>query len=324
LELLPHVFVLEIKTDLRLLLNCMKYQMKCPDSQKQALLTIVSICQQNSKFLSTFFKEIGGVKYIYNLSRSSHYSAVKETALFTLGSLAEVNGVCKQALCTMETFTGLAECMKAEESSTQKRVTVYLLCVLVSNNSKICYKLDCFPVSGGPNELLPLWTSVSSALCGCVNNPQNEENQHVCMCVFPLVNAWLLQVSVSKAELAQPICSFISMTVANNTHAQEYFASVGGLVTLTNTLASVVAQCRNNATACKLAAMITRTLSACIADNGMSVNMYICEYLLLLLSSPNLNQRDQLTVVLTLGQCTDACGECECIYSWTNNNITFQ
>lgn len=25
----------------------------------------------------------------------------------------------------------------------------------------------------GTNELLQLWTSVSSALCGCVNNPQN-------------------------------------------------------------------------------------------------------------------------------------------------------
>ncbi|XP_022535266.2 telomere repeats-binding bouquet formation protein 1 [Astyanax mexicanus] len=316
----------EIKTDLRLLLNCMKYQMKCPDSQKQALLTIVSICQQNRQNVE-FFKEIGGVKYIYNLSRSSHYSAVKETALFTLGSLAEVNESCKQALCTMETFTGLAECMKAEESSTQKRVTVYLLCVLVSNNrlgqslakASGCIDIllqllrDCFPVSGGPNELLPLWTSVSSALCGCVNNPQNEENQHVCMCVFPLVNAWLLQVSVSKAELAQPICSFISMTVANNTHAQEYFASVGGLVTLTNTLASVVAQCRNNATACKLAAMITRTLSACIADNEALApvlsELWVVPDLLLLLSSPNLNQRDQLTVVLTLGQCTDACVE---------------
>lgn len=49
---------------------------------------------------------------------------------------------------------------------------------------------------------------------------------------------------------------------------QEYFASVGGLLTLSDTLSSVVTQCRENPAACKLAAMITRTLSACITDNG--------------------------------------------------------
>lgn len=35
-----------LKTDLRLLLECLKYQMKCPDLQKQALLTIQSICEK--------------------------------------------------------------------------------------------------------------------------------------------------------------------------------------------------------------------------------------------------------------------------------------
>lgn len=35
-----------IKTDLSLLLECLKFQMKCPDLQKQALLTIHSICEK--------------------------------------------------------------------------------------------------------------------------------------------------------------------------------------------------------------------------------------------------------------------------------------
>lgn len=38
-----------MKTDLNLLLECLKYQMDCPLSQKEALITIYSICQQNSK-----------------------------------------------------------------------------------------------------------------------------------------------------------------------------------------------------------------------------------------------------------------------------------
>lgn len=38
-------------------------------------------------------RELGGVAFVYNLSKSSVvHSDVKETALFTLGTLAEANG----------------------------------------------------------------------------------------------------------------------------------------------------------------------------------------------------------------------------------------
>lgn len=38
-------------------------------------------------------REMGGVAFVYNLSKSSIvHSDVKETALFTLGTLAEANG----------------------------------------------------------------------------------------------------------------------------------------------------------------------------------------------------------------------------------------
>lgn len=40
-------------------------------------------------------REMGGVAFVYNLSKSSIVrSDVKETALFTLGTLAEANGRC--------------------------------------------------------------------------------------------------------------------------------------------------------------------------------------------------------------------------------------
>ncbi|XP_076849004.1 telomere repeats-binding bouquet formation protein 1 isoform X3 [Brachyhypopomus gauderio] len=300
-----------IKTDLCLLLECLKYQMKCPDSQKQALLTIVSICQQNGQNVE-FFKEIGGVTFICKLFRSSHYSEVKETALFALGSFAESNESCKQTLCREEIFRDLMECLKHGVSLTRKRVAVYMLSVLVSNNrlgqslaqATGCIEIllnlfsDGFPDSGGPDELLQLWASVSSALCGCVNNPRN---------------VWLVQVSVSRQELAQPICSFIGMAVANNECAQECFASLGGLATLSETLARVVPHCKDNTLACKLATMITRTLAACIADNdalaAVLSKLRLVPDLLLLLSVPNLSPQDQLVVVMTLGYCTSACVE---------------
>lgn len=91
-----------------------------------------------------------------------------------------------------------------------------------------------------------LWSSLSTALCGCVNNPQNgntifcfvlhfylervqtgfssvtsffcfaEENQHICVAAFPIVKVWLQQTSLHCTEVFQPLCSFIAMTVAVN------------------------------------------------------------------------------------------------------------
>lgn len=45
-----------LKTDLRLLLECLKFQMKCPDLQKQALLTIHSICEKRGNMTVTPLK----------------------------------------------------------------------------------------------------------------------------------------------------------------------------------------------------------------------------------------------------------------------------
>ena len=45
------------------------------------------------------FRNMGGVVFVYNLSKSSVHSEVKETALFSLGMLAENNGVFVLYLC---------------------------------------------------------------------------------------------------------------------------------------------------------------------------------------------------------------------------------
>ncbi|XP_059362826.1 telomere repeats-binding bouquet formation protein 1 isoform X3 [Carassius carassius] len=314
------------KTDLRLLLECLKYQMKWPGSQKQALLTIISICKQNGQYVE-FFREIGGISFIYNLSKSSTFSQVKETALFTLASLAELHESCKQSLCREETFRDLAQHLEEKMPLTEKRVAVYMLSVLVANNrsgqtlakTSRCIETllnlfrQSFPDLNASHEQLQLWATVSSALCGSVNNPQNEENQNACMYVFPLVKTWLQEVALPRAELAQPICSFIGMTVANNPCAQEYFVSVGGLDSLSDSLTRVLSQSAHSAPACKMATVITKTLSACISNNEQLVSslskLRVIPGLLCLLSSPNLDPQDQLAVVLTIGHLTDACAE---------------
>ncbi|XP_062818016.1 telomere repeats-binding bouquet formation protein 1 isoform X4 [Anolis carolinensis] len=223
----------EIKTDLNLLLECLKYQMDHPASQKEALLTIYSACQQNSN-ASDYFREIGGLLFIHGLAKSSVHSMVKEAALFTLGGLAETNVFSQQMLCTSGLFKDLHKVLTNKDSSVNlKRMSVYVLLVLVSNNKSgqthvresgcldVLLHLFRTIISASQGNLLDqnisqyqLWSSVCSTLCACVNNPQNDDNQRTCSLVFPYAKD-LLQSSI-KPEIVRPICSFIGLTVANN------------------------------------------------------------------------------------------------------------
>ncbi|XP_047451649.1 telomere repeats-binding bouquet formation protein 1 [Mugil cephalus] len=323
------------KTDLSLLLECLKFQMKCPDLQKQALLTIHSICEKREDNVD-LLRELGGVAFVYNLSKSSIvHSDVKEIALFTLGTLAEANVYCKNSLCRKETFSDLAVLLMKEDTPlTQKRVSVYLLFVLVASNrlgQTFAQNTGCldillnlfrttFPFSAGAtlrasnaSQTYQLWASVSSALCGCVNNPQNEEAQRICVAAFPIVNMWLQQITLPCTEIFQPICSFIAMTVANNSCVQESFFASGGLETLTLELVRLASAADTSLLSCQLSVIISKTLSACITDNSVLASglaQYgVVSYLFSLLASPLLDPEDRLSVLLTVGHFTEASEE---------------
>ncbi|XP_026221778.1 telomere repeats-binding bouquet formation protein 1 isoform X2 [Anabas testudineus] len=324
-----------IKTDLSLLLECLKFQMKSPDLQKQALLTIHSICEKREDNVD-LLREMGGVVFVYNLSKSSIvHSDVKETALFTLGTLAEANVYCKNSLSRKETFADLAGClMKDDIPLTQKRVSVYLLSVLVANNKlgqTLAQTTGCldilldlfrstFPIStdatlriANATQNHQLWTSVSTALCGCVNNPQNVEGQRICVSAFPIIKIWLQQIALPCTEIFQPICSFIAMTVANNACVQESFSASGCLETLTLVLVRQASAADTSLLSCQLSVTISKTLSACITDNpalASGLSQYgIVPHLISLLASPNLDPEYRLSVLLTLGHCTVATEE---------------
>ncbi|KAG5849306.1 hypothetical protein ANANG_G00108540 [Anguilla anguilla] len=273
-----------IKTDLNLLLECLKYQMNCPDAQKQALLTIYSICQEKGEVID-YFRETGGVLFVYNLSKSSQHLEVKEAALFTLGGLAENSVFCQQILCRVDIFAYMMHLLVEDSPLTLKRVVVYMVSVLVANNksgqtfakSTGCMEVlldlfrTSFPTSSGAAGIAQrcqLWTSVSSALCGCVNNPQNEENQLICMAIFPEARTWLEELALPRVEIMRPITSLIGMIVANNPSAQESFASAGGLRTLARSLVRFAAESHRSPLARDLAVMATKTLSACVTDKG--------------------------------------------------------
>ncbi|XP_069037365.1 telomere repeats-binding bouquet formation protein 1 isoform X3 [Lepisosteus oculatus] len=329
-----------LKTDINLLIECLKYQMDDPHSQKQVLVTIHSICQQNGGIVD-YVREIGGVMFVYKLFKSVQNSEVKEAALFALGGFAEKNDgsvclllfavFCQQELCNSEFLAELAQSLSQDSSLNLRRVAVYMISVLVSNNKsgqslvKTTGCIDillnlfrtCFPISeknikqATISQYFCLWTSVSSALCSCVNNPQNEENQQICTVAFPVSNEWLQKHT--RRDILQPICSFIGLTVANNSCAQRCFATSGGLVTLVQALVQQASQSNRSPSACDLAIMMTKTLCACIADNaplGSGLSQYrLVPRLLSLLSCTTLDPQDLLCIVLTLGYCAEACEE---------------
>nr|XP_056718334.1 telomere repeats-binding bouquet formation protein 1 [Euleptes europaea] len=320
----------EMKTDLNLLLECLKYQMDQPTSQKEALVTVYSVCHQNSG-ASDYFREIGGLMFVNNLVKSSVHSIVKEAALFTLGGLAETSVFCQEILCTSRLFEDLHTFLTQKNSSVNlKRMSVYVLLVLVSNNKsgqtyvRECGCLDVLlqlfrttlsvsevNLSDNNNNLCyQLWSSVCSALCACVNNPQNEDNQKSCSLVFPYAKDCLQHCT--KPEVVRPICSFIGLTLASNSRLQQFFVSIGGLAVLDELLAKLICNSSGNSST-KLAVVVTKTLDACIADNyaiGATLARYnIVPNLLTLLSYNKMNSGEKFSIILTLGHCTDGCEE---------------
>ncbi|XP_073164527.1 telomere repeats-binding bouquet formation protein 1 [Lepidochelys kempii] len=333
-------FHAEMKTDLNLLLECLKYQMDSPASQKEALVTIYSICQQNSE-ASDYFREIGGLMFVNDLAKSSVHCIVKEAALFTLAVVMESNVYCQQTLCTSELFEDLIFFLTNKNSSVNlKRMSVYVILVLVSNNKSgqthiretgcIGVLLQLFRTTlsisemnlsdENINQYYQLWSSVCSTLCACVNNPQNEDNQNTCCSVFPHAKDWLQ--SCIKPEIVRPICSFVGLTVANNSRVQEYFVSVGGLDILAEVLIKLVRDSSRSYSSAKLAVVVTKTLDACIADNSavgdVLVKYHIVSKLLRLLTYDTLDSGEKMSIILTLGHCTEGCEENQ--YDLLQNN----
>ncbi|NWS42709.1 TERB1 protein, partial [Probosciger aterrimus] len=324
----------DVKTDLNLLLECLKYQMDCPLSQKETLITVYSICQQNSE-ASEYFQEIGGLMFVNDLAKSSIHGIVKEAALFTLGILMESNVYCQQTLCTSALFEDLISFLINKDSGVNlKRMSVYVILALVSNNRSgqtyvrdtgcIGLLLQLFRTilstseinlsDEDTNQCYQLWSSVCSTLCASVNNPQNEYNQNTCSSVFPCVKEWL--ESCTKPEIVRPICSFVGFTVADNSNVRKYFVSVGGLDTLARVLTRLTHDSSMNHSSTKLAIAVANALNVCIA-NDSTIHVVLAKYhivseLLKLLSNDTLDTREKKSIILTIGYCTEVCEENQC------------
>uniref|UniRef100_A0A8C5L9W6 Telomere repeats-binding bouquet formation protein 1 n=1 Tax=Jaculus jaculus TaxID=51337 RepID=A0A8C5L9W6_JACJA len=319
----------EMKTDLNLLLECLKYQMDNPSAQKEALITMYSICEQNSN-AGVYFRDIGGLMFVKNLAKSSEHSMVKEGALYVMAAIAAGNVYCQQTLCTSELFGDLILLLSNDDSNTSlKRMSLYMVLVLVSHNRSgqiLVRETGCMEVllhlfrtvlskcelnlPDNDFQSYQLWSSVCSTLCACVNNPQNDENQMFCCSLFPHANEWLLKCI--KPEIIRPLCPFLGFTLANNTHVQKCFVSLGGLDILSHVLVQLELDSHQNASSVKLAVMVTAALDQCITNNA-SFAVVLSKYqivskLVALLLHESLELEEKLSIMLALSHCTD-CGE---------------
>ncbi|XP_072925769.1 telomere repeats-binding bouquet formation protein 1 [Hemitrygon akajei] len=330
-----------LKTDLDLLLECLKYQMDSPETQKQALVTIYSICQQNCE-ASDYFREIGGVDFIRGLIKLTNASVLREAALFTLGALAESSVYCQQSLCTLELLSDIAMSLVQKDASLiLKRTDVYMILVLVSHNKigqALARSTGCIdillnlfrtrlPMSDKQSihenigQYYELWSSIGMSayyqICLCIYNfictdpcfTVVEENQRLCTTAFPFANECLQKCI--RQEIIRPICAFIGLTVANNSYAQNYFCKVGGLDTLAQTVANLADECLTNHSNVELIISVIKTLDSCISENSSLASRLskysIVPMLVALLSQNNLDTNSKLGVILAIGHCTDGC-----------------
>ncbi|XP_067853690.1 telomere repeats-binding bouquet formation protein 1 [Heptranchias perlo] len=261
-----------LKTDLNLLLECLKYQMDSPVTQKQALITIYSICQQNSE-ASDYFREIGGLQFVNGLVKLSDASILREAALFTLGALAESSVYCQESLCTAELLSDVASSLAQKDTSLiLKRMHVYVILVLVSHNKenqRLCiaalpFAKDCLQKCIRQEVIRPICAFIGLTVA---NNSYVQD--------------YFCKVGGLDA-LAQALVRLVDESV-------RYHSSTELAVAVTKTLDSCISE--NSTVASRLSEyLIVPKLVALLSQNGLDMS-------------------SKLGIILAIGHCTDACEE---------------
>ncbi|XP_028913165.1 telomere repeats-binding bouquet formation protein 1-like [Ornithorhynchus anatinus] len=319
------------EADVEALMECVKQQPDNIPAVKSALLSIVSVCQENSN-AGVYFHDIGGLKLVRDLARSEAPSKLKEVTLYTLGTLAISNVVCQQSLCTPELFEEMLMLIIDEQSSMDlQTVSVSVLLGLVSKNSSgqmLLRETGCIAVlqklfretftnseidssNESFKEKYPLWHALCNTLIAAVNNPKNEENQRICCSVLPHVHT-LLEAHKTP-ELVGPICLLIGLIVDGNSPVQEFLISIGGLDVLTKVFTELVEDSRQNLSSAKMAVEVTSAMGNCIAQNSPGSTVLakhqVVPKLLNLLFLENLDSQDRTSVLVTLGHCIQTCDQ---------------
>lgn len=252
--------------DLKLLIDCIKYQNDDVSYQVQALKTMASFCH-TSDDASDYLIHSDGLQYIMKILFNNTMSkSIKVECLHVLCEACENNALAQQVLCEEHVFVVLKTFLSMKSDPVLQILSAYLLICLATNNEKgqilarttkcleilrylfkdVCSS-SCSPsnrdrMSAGfitvnspeKENLIHLWQTATNAMSMCVNNPQNDENQVLCSSVFPAAVAYLRN---SQSSIIQATTlSFMTNCLANNNRAQISFRLIGGLRVLSDIL----------------------------------------------------------------------------------------
>uniref|UniRef100_A0A6I8P4L6 Telomere repeat binding bouquet formation protein 1 n=1 Tax=Ornithorhynchus anatinus TaxID=9258 RepID=A0A6I8P4L6_ORNAN len=291
------------KIDMDILLKCIKEQVNNPPAVKSALLSIISICQQNSS-ACTYFEDIGGLKLVRDLATSCVHSMLKEVALHTLLSLANSSVPCQQSLCTPELFDKIIRFVGDKNYSMNLQiVSVYVLLALVSKNKT--------------GQVLLRET-------GCIFILQKLFRSTIAKSEIDFSS----ESFKKKHHLWHVICHTLGAAVNNpqNALTQEFFISIGGLDVLSDVLIKLTRESHQSISSAKLAVNVTNAINVCIADNSpgsvVLARHHVVPKLLTLLLLESLNSGEKTSVMLTLAYCTAACEE-NLHHLLQNNGLNF-
>ncbi|XP_069133679.1 uncharacterized protein [Argopecten irradians] len=336
----------EVKTDVKLLLECLQYQADNSSATKQALFTLASIFS-NYEGSKDHFRNIGGLNYVFNIITSTTNSEVQESAFYCLGCCIENNVFCQKSLTSNSVFVYIHGVLSNTKCPTRlKQTATFFLLNLVSNNGQgqtLVRSTGClsdllqllrssFPKTEVFNRQsateswfedvgttsVELWSSVASTLCMCVNNPRNDENQS--RCGLELGFMFTLIQHCDNPSILRPLLSLVGFTVASNASTQRQVRQCGGLVVLIARLKVALdlalqqnSESESHRAQISIAITIAGTIDSCILDNAenaedLSKGDAIPSMMQLLLLG-SLKQEDKLQVVLTLGHMLELSSE---------------
>ncbi|XP_041458566.1 telomere repeats-binding bouquet formation protein 1-like isoform X2 [Lytechinus variegatus] len=322
---------MDLKTDIDCLIECLRYH---PDDARKArdtILTIASLCSGSDE-AQNLLRTSGGLSFLVNVLSTAQDESLCMATLYALGCATERNVFSQSRLCTDAMFQFLYSQLTNEQFGVQmKRTTTFLIMCLVTNNRKgqtLVRKTRCldsmlqlfrnFPGLNVPynkdvrcfdedDEKLSfeLWKDVTGTLCGCVNNPQNDENQLVCASSVPA--ALYIMSHSQDSHVIQLLCSYISLLAANNVVNQDRFHMLGGLEVIVSKLPSIIDDIIMEPEKGLIlsASNMISMLSSLIADNDNNVqalaSLKVVPLLLRILALDVISLGVKLKVIITIG-----------------------
>ncbi|XP_076825701.1 telomere repeats-binding bouquet formation protein 1-like [Clavelina lepadiformis] len=234
--------------DISILLDLLQLENeKCPSkdttsAQLVSLESLTGMCIEPEA--TKTLRMLNGLSIIWKLCCNTRKRKVAQNCLFTLASISQNDVYAQQELCCESVFSSINILLSSENICVNMRTfATYFVLSLVSKNKQ---GQDFIRTSGCLDTLMKLFAKYAECFfCHATNNvmeadksynyalsviiktlsyavnvPQNDKNQTQVSKIFPWVINSIHKIRKQPDTLGL-LCTFISVTVENNTHCQE-------------------------------------------------------------------------------------------------------